>query len=67
MKVKQKDLVQGLQGAKGVVGESARSRYECAKEHRQDAAEQSEDNHMIKHWKLSHPELPEPHSSTFKW
>ena len=40
------------------MGESARSIYERASEHRKDAEDNSEDSHMVKHWRISHPELP---------
>ena len=42
------------------VGESGRSIYERAGEHRQDALDRKEDSHIIKHWLISHPELEEP-------
>ena len=42
------------------VGESARSIFERAKEHHHDALEKSEESHMVKHWRISHPELEEP-------
>ena len=58
---KQKDKFMKFKEQKGVyVGESARSIFERAREHRQDAADGSEDSHIIKHWKVSHPELQEP-------
>ena len=44
------------------VGETARSLYERAGEHGDDAEKQDEDSHMVKHWLLQHPEaalLPE--------
>ena len=34
--------------------------FERAREDRQDAADCSEDSHIIKHRKVSHPELQEP-------
>ena len=50
-----------LSGKKGIyVGGSARSIYERAAEHRQDAEDRSEDSHMVKHWQIFHPELATP-------
>jgi hypothetical protein len=37
------------------VGETSRSIFERAGEHRRDAVAGQEDSHMMKHWKLSHP------------
>ena len=48
------------------VGESARSIFERAGEHRRDAQGQKEDSHIYKHWKTSHPELPEAPQFTIK-
>ena len=48
------------------VGESGRSIYERAGEHRQDALDRKEDSHMVKHWQISHPELEEPPSFSMK-
>ena len=42
------------------VGETSRSIFERAGEHRRDAEGEKEDSHMFKHWKMIHPELPEP-------
>ena len=42
------------------VGESARSIFERAKEHHHDTLEKSEESLMVKHWRISHPELEEP-------
>ena len=56
---KKGDKMKELTGKQGIyVGESARSIYERAAEHRQDANDRSEDSHMVKHWRISHPELP---------
>ena len=50
-----------LSGKKGIyVGESARSIYELAAEHRQDAEDRSDDSHMVKHWQIFHRELATP-------
>ena len=38
----------------------SQSIYERASEHRQDAADRNEDSHMVKYWRISHPELPTP-------
>ena len=58
---KQKDKFQRFKEQKGVyVGESVRSIFEHARENRQDAADGSEDCHIIKHWKVSHTELQKP-------
>ena len=48
------------------VGESSRSIYERAGEHHRDAQGQKEDSHIFKHWKTSHPELPEAPKFTIK-
>jgi hypothetical protein len=42
------------------VGETGRSIYERAGEHWNDRLTGKDDSHMIKHWKISHPDLPEP-------
>ena len=43
--------IEGLKEQKGIyVGESARSIFERAREHKQDAEDRSEDYHMVKHW-----------------
>ena len=58
---KKGDKIKDLAGKKGIyVGESARSIYERAAEHRQDSDDRSEDSHLVKHWRISHPELPTP-------
>ena len=45
---------------KGVyVGETSRSIFERASEHRRDAEGHTEDSHMYKHWQVSHSELQE--------
>ena len=47
----------GLSSHGGVyVGETARSVFERAAEHRDDAENHDEDSHMVKHWLLAHPE-----------
>ena len=54
----QKDKLQMLKEQTGVyVGETSRSIFEKAGEHRRDAVAGQEDSNMMKHWKLSHPEL----------
>ena len=41
-----------MKGKTGIyVGESARSIYERASEHKRDAEDNSEDSHMVKHWR----------------
>ena len=53
------DKEETLKGKTGIyVGESARSIYERASEHKRDAEDNSEDSHMVKHWHITHPELP---------
>ena len=48
---KKEDKVDDLKGQRGIyVGESARSIFERAREHKQDAEDRSEDYHMVKHW-----------------
>ena len=42
------------------VGESARSIFNWAQEHRQDAVDAKEDSHIYKHRRITHPELQEP-------
>ena len=41
------------------VGETARSLFERAAEHRDDAEKQHDDSHMMKHWILDHQEEKE--------
>ena len=41
------------------VGETSRSIFERANEHRRDAEGHTEDSHMYKHWQVSHSELQE--------
>ena len=41
------------------VGESSRSIFERAAEHLKDAQDGKEDSHMVKHWKIDHPEMKE--------
>ena len=48
------------------VGETARSIFERSKEHWSDRLAEKEDSHMIKHWQIDHPELPEPPKFKFK-
>ena len=47
------------------MGETARSLHERAKEHRRDAEKQSEDSHMIKHWRTDHQDQMEAPNFTF--
>ena len=50
-----------LKDGKGrYIGETSRSIYERSKEHQRDKENQEDDSHQIKHWRLDHPELPEP-------
>ena len=42
------------------VGETSRSIFERAGEHRRDAAAGQDDSHKMKHWKVTHPELQDP-------
>ena len=42
------------------VGETGRSIFERAAEHRQDAEGHKLDSHMYKHWKTIHPEMKDP-------
>ena len=48
------------------VGESSRSIYERASEHLRDAEGNKEDSHMVKHWKVDHPDLKERPRFTIK-
>ena len=58
---KKKEGVKELGGKKGIyVGESARSIFERAIEHRADRVSGKEDSHVIKHWLSSHQELKSP-------
>ena len=41
------------------VGETSRSIFERAEEHRRDAESRLEESHMFKHWQVSHKELPD--------
>ena len=48
------------------VGETARSIFERSKEHWSYRLSEKEDSHMIKHWQIDHPDLPEPPKFKFK-
>jgi Uri superfamily endonuclease len=62
-----KDKYQRFKMEKAVyVGESARSIFERAQEHRKDAMDAKEDSHIYKHWRISHPELQEPPTFNIK-
>ena len=49
------------------VGETARSLFERAAEHRDDAEKQHDDSHMMKHWILDHQEERRCQGSSLGW